>query len=93
MLALGDRLTEDKLYQKARVEYKKVLDDFPKGSRADDAMFKIAQTSVLMGYQEDAKVFFEELLRRFPKSVLAKDAKSRLADIERSKKKTPPKKK
>ena len=81
-LALGDRYAEDKLYQKAQVEYKKVLDEFPKGSRADDAMFKIAQTFVAQAQYEDAKVFLEELLRRWPKSPLAKESKAKLLFIQ-----------
>ena len=85
-LELGDRLADEKQFQKAVVEYKKVLDVFPKGSRADQAMYKIAQAFTQMGYQEDAKVFFEELLRRYPKSELVKDTKARLAEIEKAKK-------
>lgn len=92
-LALGDRFAADKLYQKAVIEYKKVLDAFPKGSRADDAMFKIAQTFLLMGYHEDAKVFFEELVRRYPKSSLVKDAKAKLGEVEKAKKDKKPAKK
>lgn len=96
-LALGDRFADDKLYQKAQVEYKKVLDEFPKGSRADDAMYKIAQAFVAQGQYEDAKVFLEELLRRWPKSPLAKESKAKLAQIQlkeaEAKKKPVPKKK
>ncbi|MCC6808727.1 MAG: tetratricopeptide repeat protein [Deltaproteobacteria bacterium] len=85
-LALGDRLADEKQFQKAVVEYKKVLDVFPKGVRADSAMYKIAQAFTLMGYHEDAKVFFEELLRRYPKSELTKDTKARLVELEKAKK-------
>jgi len=82
-LALGDRLNDEKQYQKAVVEYKKVLDTFPKGARADAAMFKIAQTFAAMGYAPDAKVFFEELIRRFPKSTHVKEAKAKIADLDK----------
>jgi TolA-binding protein len=92
-LALGDHLADEKQFQKAVVEYKKVLDVFPKGSRADQAMYKIAQAFTQMGYKEDAKVFFEELLRRYPKSELIKDTKARLAELEKAKKDTKGKKK
>lgn len=92
-LAVGDRLADEKQFQKAVVEYKKVLDAFPKGSRADSAMYKIAQAFTQMGYHEDAKVFFEELLRRYPKSELTKDTKARLAELEKAKKDKKDKKK
>lgn len=84
-IALGDRYAADKLYQRAQAEYKKVLDDFPKGNRADDAMYKIAQTFVAQGQYEDAKVFLEELLRRWPKSPLAKESKAKLAELAKKK--------
>lgn len=89
-LALGDRLAEEKQYKNAIVEYKKVLDIFPKGARADVAMFKIAQTFASMGFAPDAKVFYEELVRRFPKSSHVKEAKAKIADLD---KKPPAKKK
>lgn len=93
-LALGDRLRNDKLFQKAVVEYKKVLDDHPKGQSGDDAMFRLADTFADMGYGDDAKVAFEELLKRYPKSALVKDAKVRIAELDKlSKKKPAPKKK
>ncbi len=92
-LALGDHLADEKQFQKAVVEYKKVLDVFPKGSRADQAMYKIAQAFTQMGYKEDAKVFFEELLRRYPKSELIKETKARLTELEKAKKDTKGKKK
>ncbi len=84
-LALGDRLVDEKQYQKAIVEYKKVLDTFPKGARADAAMFKIAQTWAALGQPTDAKVFYEELLRRFPKSIYVKDAKLKIAELDKIK--------
>ncbi len=84
-LALGDRLVEDKLYQKAQVEYKKVLDDFPRGSRVDDAMFKIGQTFMLTNAPDDARVFFEELIRRYPKSPRVKEAKAKLVELDHKK--------
>jgi TolA-binding protein len=86
-IALGDRLLEEKQYNKAAVEYKKVLDAFPKGARADSAMFKIAQTFALMGATPDAKVFFEELVRRFPKSSHVKEAKAQLSALDKPKSK------
>lgn len=93
-LALGDRLRNDKLFQKAVVEYKKVLDDHPKGQSGDDAMFRLADTFADMGYGDDAKVAFEELVKRYPKSALVKDAKVRIAELDKlSKKKPAPKKK
>jgi len=82
-IALADRLAEEKTYQKAVVEYKKVLDDVPKSRRADEAMFKIGKTFMMMGYHEDAKVFFEELVRRYPKSTFVKDAKEKLLELEK----------
>ena len=93
-LALGDRYRDDKLFQKAVVEYKKVLDEHGKGGQADDAMFRLADTFADMGYADDAKVAFEELLKRYPKSPLTKDAKARISELDKAAKKKPaPKKK
>jgi TolA-binding protein len=54
-------------------------------------MYKIALTMMAMGYQEDARVWFEELIKTFPKSELVRDSKARVAELEKAKKdkKTP----
>lgn len=81
-LALGERYLEDKQYQKAVIEFKKVLDDFPKGKKTDQAMFKIGETFTAMGYFPDAKVFYEELIRRHPRSIFVKQAQLKIRELE-----------
>lgn len=83
-MAVGDKLLEQKSYQKAIVEYKKVLDNFAKGELADNAMFQIAQTFAAMGYKDDAKVFYETLLERYPKSELIASTKQKITQLEKA---------
>ena len=53
----------------------------------------MGQSFVALNFDDDAKVFFDELLQKYPKSPLVKDAKARLEELNKKKKAPPPKKK
>ena len=44
-------------------------------------------------YDDDARVFYDELIQKYPKSPLVKDAKDKLTDLQKKKKAVVPKKK
>jgi len=87
-LALGQLYMADKLYQKAMIEFKKVMDDTPKSKHIDQAIFRIGEIFIVMGYQNDARVFFEELIRRYPQSNLVKSAQDKISMLDKKDKKT-----
>jgi tol-pal system protein YbgF len=76
----------DKHYDKAILSYERVYKDFPSSNKADAALYKMGLAFLALGYEEDARAFFGELLQKFPKSALVKDAKGRLADLTAKKK-------
>ncbi|MBU6375483.1 MAG: tetratricopeptide repeat protein [Bdellovibrionales bacterium] len=67
-----------KQYQAAIVEYSKIQEKFPKSKRIPGAILRIAESFEAMGFSEDAKGFYQELLSRFPKSSEARKASERI---------------
>jgi tol-pal system protein YbgF len=74
---LGESYFLMKQYQSAIVEYSKVQEKFPKSKRVPSALLRIAQSFEAMGFDEDARGFYQELMDRFPKSPEAKKAQER----------------
>lgn len=84
----GECQFKDKHYDKAILAYQKVITDHPQSEKADASLYKMGIAFAELGYKDDAKVFFEDLLQKFPKSSLARDAKKRLDALS----KPPPRK-
>jgi TolA-binding protein len=82
-----DKGGREKAYKQAILSYQRVLES-PRSEKADGALFKIGLSFEQLGFADEARVFYEELLTKFPKSPLVPDAKKRLGAL-----KTPAKKK
>jgi TolA-binding protein len=70
-------------FKKAILSYQKVLET-PGSNKADGALLKIGLAFEAVGYSDEAKVFYEEILANHPKSPLAKDAKERIAILAKN---------
>jgi len=87
---IGECHFSEKHFDKAILSYQKVITDFPKSEKADAALYKMGQSFSALGYDDDARVFYDELLQKYPKSTLFKDAKLRLDELLAKKKKKAP---
>jgi tol-pal system protein YbgF len=74
---LGESFFLMKQYQSAIVEYSKIQERFPKSKRVPGALLRIAQSFEAMGFEDDARGFYQELMDRYPKSPEAKKAQER----------------
>jgi TolA-binding protein len=78
--ATVDKTAREKAYKQAILSYQRVLES-PKSEKADGALFKIGLAFEQLGFQDEARVFYEELLAKHAKSSLAVDAKKRLKGL------------
>ncbi|MEE8573897.1 MAG: tol-pal system protein YbgF [Thermodesulfobacteriota bacterium] len=80
-------------YERAIVEFNKVVKRYPKGDKVAAAYLKQGYSFHKLGSDDEAKMLFERVIDKFPTSSEAKDAKKRIKKIELlkqgSKKKTP----
>jgi len=84
--AAPDKGAKEKAYKQAILSYQRVLET-PKSAKADGALFKIGLSFEQLGFDEEARVFYDELLSKHPNSPLAGEAKKRLKALKPSKKK------
>ncbi len=84
--AASDKGAREKAYKQAILSYQRVLES-PKSEKSDGALFKIGLSFEQLGFQDEARVFYEELLAKHEKSPLVNDAKKRLKSLKPSTKK------
>lgn len=84
--AASDKAAKEKAYKQAILSYQRVLES-PKSEKSDGALFKIGLSFEQLGFQDEARVFYEELVSKYEKSPLVADAKKRLKALKPAKKK------
>ncbi|MDY7230551.1 tetratricopeptide repeat protein [Hyalangium rubrum] len=77
---------EDKC-REALFEYGQVLQGFPKSPAAPDAYLRSSECFGKLKMKEESRLALEELVKSHPKSEAAKTAKTRLAELDKAKKK------
>jgi TolA-binding protein len=78
----ADALFEEKKWREAIVEFQKYRDNNPKGKNYSDATYKIGAAFQELGFKDEAKAFFNEVVGKFPKSKSADKAKVRLKQLK-----------
>ncbi|MBN1209086.1 MAG: tetratricopeptide repeat protein [Myxococcaceae bacterium] len=81
--------TEDKC-REALFEYGKVIQDHPKTPSAPAAYLRSSDCFAKLKMKEESRLALEELVKSFPKSDAAKTAKTRIAELDKAKKKPAP---
>ncbi len=71
----------DKRYREAVLAYGKVAQDFPRSDKVPDAMYRTADSMVILDLKDDAKGIFSDLVARYPRTEAAKKAKARLREL------------
>lgn len=84
--AAGEKAAREKAYKQAILSYQRVLET-PNSAKADGALFKIGLSFEQLGFADEARVFYEELLAKYEKSPLVAEAKKRLKALKPAKKK------
>jgi TolA-binding protein len=79
-----DKAGKEKAYKQAILSYQRVLET-PKSEKADGALYKIGLAFEGLGFQQEAKVFYDELLVKYPASPLIADAKKRMKNLKTKK--------
>ena len=77
---LGETFYVQKQFQKAAISFAKGYQQFPKGNKALDQLFKLALTFINLGKNEDACASFSKLDIEFPNAP--KRIKSRIKDYK-----------
>jgi tol-pal system protein YbgF len=79
---IGEIYYREKWYEKAILEYQKVIEKYPKGNKVPAALLKQGLAFSNIGDNANAKLILEELGRKYPKSNEAKVAAEKLKELE-----------
>ncbi len=80
---IGESYYRSKWYQKAILEYQKVIEDFPKGNKVPGAYFKQGLAFAELGEIENSRIVLKDLIKKFPNSSEALRAKKKLKKINK----------
>lgn len=79
---LGEAFYDQKRYQSALLEFRKVVDNHPQGNKVPDALLKLGYCYLQNGDADDAKQVWQQVVRVYPKSNPASLARTKLAEFE-----------
>ncbi len=83
-LNIGEAYFQEAKYANSLIALRKVIDNFPKSEEVETALFKSGQAFFLIKKCNEARMFFQELLRLYPKTRLKGEANEQIKEISRS---------
>lgn len=79
---VGESFFKEKQYISSIYEYQKILKEHTKSDRMDDATFRIGESFARLGKCNEAKVFFETVVKDFKGSKFRSAAQKQLNDLK-----------
>ncbi len=79
----GQLLLEQRRFRQALLAFGRVAEGFPRSGYAPDAMLGAAESMLALEMESDARSVLEELIQKYPRSEAAANAKKRLAELPR----------
>ena len=79
---IGEIYYQEKWYEKAIVEYQKVVEDYPKGNKIRSAMLKQGYAFLNIGDKANARLILKDLISKYPNTTEAQLATQKLSQIK-----------
>lgn len=78
----GETFYVEKDYESAILSFQDVIDRYPAGEKAPDAMYKQGLSFQALNDKKNARILYELLLSKYPKSMAAEKARRNLAELK-----------
>ena len=78
----GETFFVEKDYESAILSFQDVIDRYPAGEKAPDAMLKQGLSFQALNDKKNARILYELLLSKYPKSMAAEKARRNLAELK-----------
>ncbi|MBF0469049.1 MAG: tol-pal system protein YbgF [Desulfamplus sp.] len=78
---IADSYYRDKWYEKAILEYQRVVEEYSKGNKVPSALLKQAYSFANLGEKGNARLILNELIKRYPQTQEAESAKAKLKTL------------
>lgn len=79
---IAESYYREKWYEKAILEYQKVIENYPKGNKVSAALFKQGYAFANLGEKANARLILKELIKKFPQSNEAGIAAEKLKSLQ-----------
>ena len=79
---IGEIYYQEKWFEKAIVEYQKVIENYPKGNKVKSALLKQGYSFLNIGDKSNARIILKELIKKYPDSSEAQIANRKLSQIK-----------
>jgi tol-pal system protein YbgF len=79
---IGEIYYREKWYEKAIVEYQKVVENYPKGNKVSSAMLKQGYAFLNIGDKANARLILKELISKYPDTTESQLAAQKLSQIK-----------
>ncbi|MFH0725942.1 MAG: tol-pal system protein YbgF [Pseudomonadota bacterium] len=79
---IGEIYYRDKWYEKAIMEYQKVIENYPDGNKVPAALLKQGLSFFNLNEKPNARIILQEIVRKYPTSNEAKIAKEKLSTLK-----------
>jgi tol-pal system protein YbgF len=78
---IGEIYYREKWYQKAILEYQKVIEKYPKGNKVPAALLKQGLAFINLGDKINSRLVLKKLVKKYPKSNEGKIAKQKIKEL------------
>ncbi len=75
---IADSYYRDKWYEKAILEYQRVLEEYPRGNKVTAALLKQGYSFAKLGEKGNARLILKDLIQKYPQSQEAKSARTKM---------------
>lgn len=79
---IGEIYYREKWYEKAILEYQKVIENYPNGNKVPASLLKQGLAFLNLGDKNNSRLILEELIKKHPKSNEAKIAKDKVESFK-----------
>lgn len=78
---VGETFFQEKQFEKAILEYQKVIEKYPKGNKVPAALLKQGHAFLNLKDRVNSRLIFEEVVRKYPNAIEAKAAADKLKEL------------
>jgi tol-pal system protein YbgF len=79
---IGEIYYREKWYEKAILEYQKVIENYPQGNKVPASLLKQGFAFINLGDKANSRLILQELIKMYPKTNEAKIAKDKLKNLK-----------
>jgi tol-pal system protein YbgF len=79
---IGEIYYREKWYEKAILEYQKVIENYPQGNKVPASLLKQGFAFLNLGDKANSRLILQELIKKYPKTNEAKIATDKLKDLK-----------